>query len=147
MKKIINSLLYPTCTFFTFYVFLFLLIGSAAGNDTNFIAALTLNTVGMLLLLSLSLALLNCIFMLKSLNSVLKVTLHFIGFIVSYGVIVWGFGSQLETFSPSMILLFLLILSVLYFIILFAALLLGNTFKQKASENENYSSILKSRSK
>ena len=143
MKKILNTFIYPTCTLFTAYVFLFLIIGSTAATNSDFIAALTMNTVGMLFMLSLSLAMLNCIFKLKSLNTVLKVTLHFLGFIISYGIIVWIFGSQLDTFSPSMVLLFLLLLSVLYFVIFFIGMLIKNAMKSRASEDEKYSSMLK----
>ncbi len=143
MKKILNSIIYPTCTLFTVYVFLFLTIGSAGGTNSGFIAALTMNTVGMLLLLALSLSLLNCIFKLKSMNTVLKVTLHFIGFIASYGIIVWIFGSRLESFTPSMVLLFLLVLSILYFLIFFLGMLIKNVLKSKASEEKAYSSMLK----
>jgi len=143
MKKILNYVIYPTCTLFTVYVFLFLAVGTLASSNAAFIAALTFNSVFMLLLLSFTFSLLNCIFLITKLNMVLKITLHFTGLLLSHGMIFWAFGRRLEGFSASMLLLALLVISVVYFVILFLRLLIKSAMNKKASESESYSPVYK----
>lgn len=136
IKKIISSLIYPACLFFTLLTLISQAIVTLSGFTT---LILSFKTLIAFFAFSLLLSALNRIFYVKSMGLGLKIFLHYIGFLISFLVIFLIIISGRSNTAGALITC--LILSIIYFIIAGIAVIIRHLLKKTEKENKKYENV------
>ena len=107
-RYIYRRVLLPSCLWFTVIAFMMMMVSE---HD-----AITVYKAGLILLFSCAVALSNLWFDAKTMNILLRATLHFVTLMMSF-VVIMLFGSGNFKSNPSGSLLILMVLIVLYLLI------------------------------
>lgn len=130
--KLLQSIIYPACFYFTVCIFVTSII-AFAGNEKAMAA--NLSFMVMLFIFSLFMAIINKILLTK-LNSVLKILLHFLGTLLSFYLVFIVFSGYYKSGQKSFFIIICMILA--YAVVLAVIMLIKHQINKKSNDKTKY---------
>jgi len=133
LKDFLMSVLYPSCLYFTAICFVFAIIGTAAGA----LAVMPkLSDMALWFLFSFFMAYINKIFK-TSLNSVLKVSIHFFGSLAAFILVFLVLNTAFNKTTGGVVVACVMFV-LAYLLVLSVIMLVRSLTKKKKNEKSNY---------